>query len=98
MELLEFDGGIELRMPGHDKGDAVRTILEEIGPEVPVAYLGDDLTDERAFLALRGVGLSVLVQPQWRKTAASLWIRPAEGVREFFTKWLQAVAMNNVAP
>ena len=48
MELLEFDGGIEMRMPGLDKGDAVRTILDEIGPEVPVAYLGDDLTDERA--------------------------------------------------
>ena len=48
MELLEFDGGIEMRMPGRDKGDAVRTTLDEIGPEVPVAYLGDDLTDERA--------------------------------------------------
>jgi trehalose 6-phosphate phosphatase len=90
MELLEFDGGIELRMPGCDKGDAVRTILDEVGPEVPVAYLGDDLTDERAFLALGTVGLSVLVRPQWRTTNASLWIRPPEGVRDFLTKWLEA--------
>jgi trehalose 6-phosphate phosphatase len=89
MELLEFDGGIELRMPGCDKGDAVRTILNEIGPGVPVAYLGDDLTDERAFLALSAVGLSVLVRPRWRKTAASLWIKPPKGVREFLTKWLR---------
>jgi trehalose 6-phosphate phosphatase len=90
MELLEFDGGIEMRMPGRDKGDAVRTILDEIGPEVPVAYLGDDLTDERAFLALGTLGLSVLVRPEWRKTAAALWIRPPEGLREFLTRWLQA--------
>ena len=90
MELLEFDGGIEMRMPGRDKGDAVRTILDEIGPEVPVAYLGDDLTDERAFLALGTQGLSVLVRPERRKTAAALWIRPPEGLREFLTRWLQA--------
>ena len=90
MELLEFDGGIEMRMPGRDKGDAVRTILDEIGPEVPVAYLGDDLTDEQAFLALGTRGLSVLVRPEWRKTAAALWIRPPEGLREFLIRWLQA--------
>jgi len=90
MELLEFDGGIEMRMPGRDKGDAVRTILDEVGPEVPVAYLGDDITDERAFLALGTRGLSVLVRPEWLETAAALWIRPPEGLREFLTRWLQA--------
>jgi trehalose 6-phosphate phosphatase len=90
MELLEFDGGIEMRMPGIDKGDAVRTILAEIGTEVPVAYLGDDLTDERAFLALGTLGLTVLVRPKWRKTAAAVWIRPPEQLLEFLTRWLQA--------
>jgi trehalose 6-phosphate phosphatase len=90
MELLEFDGGIEMRMQGRDKGDAVHTILDEIGPEAPVAYLGDDITDERAFLALGARGLTVLVRPEWRKTAAALWIRPPEGLREFLTRWLQA--------
>jgi trehalose 6-phosphate phosphatase len=90
MDLLEFDGGIEMRMPGRDKGDAVRTILDEIGPEVPAAYLGDDITDERAFLALGTRGLTVLVRPEWRKTEATLWIRPPEGLRDFLTRWLQA--------
>jgi trehalose 6-phosphate phosphatase len=90
MELLEFDGGIEMRMPGRDKGDAVRTILEEVGSEVPVAYLGDDLTDERAFLALGYQGLSVLVRAEWHETAAALWMRPPEDLREFLTRWLQA--------
>lgn len=90
MELLEFDGGIEMRMSGHDKGDAVRTILKEIGPEVPVAYLGDDLTDERAFAALNGHGLTVLVRPEWRKTTAAAWIKPPDGLRNFLTQWLRA--------
>ena len=90
MELLDFDGGIEMRMPGRDKGDAVRTILDEIGPQVPVAYLGDDITDERAFLALGTRGLTVLVRPEWRKTAAAVWIRPPEGLLDFLTRWLQA--------
>ena len=91
MELLEFDVGIEMRTPGRDKGDAVRTILHEIGPETPVAYLGDDVTDERAFLALGARSLSVLVRPEWRPTAAAVWIRPPEGLREFLTRWLQAL-------
>jgi trehalose 6-phosphate phosphatase len=90
MELLDFDGGIEMRIPGRDKGDAVRTILAEIGPEAPVAYMGDDSTDERAFLALGTLGLSALVRPEWRETAAALWIRPPEGLREFLTRWLRA--------
>jgi trehalose-6-phosphatase len=97
MELLEFDGGIEMRMLGPDKGDAVRTILDEIGPTAPVAYLGDDLTDERAFLALGTRGLSVLVRPEWRRTAATLWIRPPEGLRKFLTQWRQAVMGGNIA-
>jgi len=91
MELLEFDIGIEMRMPGRDKGDAVRTLLDEIGPEDPVAYLGDDATDERAFLALGIRGLSVLVRPEWRTTAAALWLKPPEGLREFLTQWAEAM-------
>jgi trehalose 6-phosphate phosphatase len=90
LELLEFDGGIEMRKAGCDKGDAVRTILDEIGPTVPVAFLGDDLTDERAFLALGARGLSVLVRPVWRKTAATVWIKPPDDLRWFLTRWLAA--------
>lgn len=90
LELLEFDGGIELRQTGCDKGDAVRTVLDEVGAKVPVAFLGDDLTDERAFIALRARGLNVLVRPTWRKTAADVWIKPPDGLQEFLTRWLAA--------
>ena len=49
LELLDFDGGIEIRVPGHDKGQAVETILNETVWPASVAYLGDDQTDEDAF-------------------------------------------------
>ena len=53
MVFQEFDGGVEMRMPDRNKGDAVRTILSELSPETPVAYLGDDETDEDAFAHCR---------------------------------------------
>lgn len=90
VRLLQFDGGIELRI-GRDKGDAVRMILNEIASTAPVAYLGDDATDEDAFQALNGRGLTVLVRRNWRKSAAQAWLRPPAELREFLTAWLRAV-------
>ena len=90
MELLDFDGGIELRPPEADKGDVVRLLLGEMGPGTPAAYLGDDATDEHAFQAIRGHGLSVLVRPRWRHTAAQSWIKPPDELLAFLNKWLDA--------
>lgn len=92
-ELLIFDGGIEMRK-GRTKGDAVRLLLAEMDVKSPIAYLGDDLTDEHAFHAIEGRGLSVLVRRQWRPTAAHLWIRPPAGLRFFLREWLRAVRSN----
>jgi len=86
--LLEFDGGIELLVGRRDKGDAVRAILKEVPPKTPVAYLGDDLTDEDAFLALGDAGLTVLVRPEFRPTAAELWIKPPQELTAFLETWL----------
>jgi trehalose 6-phosphate phosphatase len=85
--LGEFDGGIELRVPGRDKGDAVRTICEEMGNSIPVAYLGDDRTDEDAFRAIKGLGLGVLVREEIRESAADLWLRPPDELLEFLSIW-----------
>ena len=90
LELHDFDGGIELRVPGRDKGTAVRTVLAESPANAVVAYLGDDLTDEDAFLALPPDGLGVLVRPQFRPTAASTWIQPPEGLLSFLNRWRYA--------
>lgn len=95
MELLEFDGGIEIRAPQADKGDVVRIVLSEMEPDTPAAYLGDDATDERAFQAILGRGLSVLVRPRWRQTAAQLWLKPPGELLDFLSRWLDAVRGRN---
>lgn len=83
----DFDGGIELRAAGCDKGRAVRQVLTELEQGACVAYLGDDHTDEDAFAALAGHGLRVLVRPQWRATGADLWLCPPDGLRAFLGRW-----------
>jgi trehalose 6-phosphate phosphatase len=88
LNLKEFDGGLELRVPGRNKGDAVETILEEMPQGGVAAYLGDDLTDEDAFKMLKGKGLGVLVRKELRPTAADLWIQPPEELLDFLAVWV----------
>jgi trehalose 6-phosphate phosphatase len=90
LAVLEFDGGLELRVPGQDKSDAIRTILREIGPGTPAAYLGDDVTDETAFRTLQNRGLSVLVRRERRQTSARVWLKPPGELLEFLGQWRDA--------
>jgi trehalose-phosphatase len=90
LRMLEFDGGLEIRVAGAGKGDAVRVILNEAGPDAAVAYLGDDQTDEDAFRALKGNGLTVLVRPQSRPTTADVWLQPPHELLQFLQEWLRA--------
>jgi trehalose-phosphatase len=87
--LQEFDGGLELRVAGVTKAAAVNRIIQEAGTEAVIAYLGDDLTDEDAFRALSGHGLSVLVRPDFRPTAADLWLKPPKELIVFLEKWIE---------
>jgi len=88
LELHPFDGGLELRVPGRNKGDAVRTLQGEM-PDAVTAYLGDDFTDEDAFTALQGDALGILVRPQSRATAAQVWLQPPGGLLEFLNRWIE---------
>ena len=90
MALLEFDGGVELRLAGKNKADAVQTVLSELDDDAAIAYLGDDQTDEEAFAALQPRGLAVLARPERRPSAASLWIKPPRQLIDFLSQWLQA--------
>lgn len=90
LELASFDGGLELRAVGIDKGRAVDQILAGSPPGAAAAYLGDDLTDEDAFIALDGRGerfLSVLVREEWRPTRAEVWLRPPGQLLDFLERW-----------
>jgi len=90
LELLAFDGGLELHASGRNKGDAVSAILAEAGEGVAAAYLGDDQTDEHAFRAIKGRGLAILVGLVPRPTMADTWLRPPDEVARFLSDWLRA--------
>lgn len=83
----DFDGGIELRAPGRHKGSVVEAVLSQEGPDTVAAYLGDDLTDEDAFKAMRGRGIGVLVRPEFRATAADFWLQPPAELLKFLREW-----------
>jgi trehalose 6-phosphate phosphatase len=90
LDVMDFDGGVEIRSRKVNKGTAVRTILSEMDPDVPAAYLGDDNTDEDAFRAIKGRGLSILVRPEWKPTAAEIWIKPPDELLGLLDGWLRA--------
>lgn len=87
LRLAPFDGGIEIRVAQRDKGDAVRSVFAEMAPNVAMAYLGDDTTDEDAFGALTRRGLCILVRDNYRPTVADVWIRPPAGLLAFLRGW-----------
>jgi trehalose 6-phosphate phosphatase len=90
LDLLPFDGGVEIRVRGKDKSKAVAAILGDSESDTVIAYLGDDRTDEDAFRALRGRGLTVLVRDEPRPTLADIQLRPPEELMHFFREWLAA--------
>lgn len=107
-ELLAFAAGLELRCRRCHKGTALAAVLAEEDLDTPVAYLGDDLTDEDAFAMLAGRGLAVRVDAEVpgaddpasdvrgaapaRPTGAALTIDAGEGVVSFLARWLAAVS------
>lgn len=88
LQLHSFDGGLELRCTGRDKGTVVEDILRQLEPTTAVAFLGDDLTDEDGFSTLGDRGLSVLVRDTPRRTAAHTVLRPPEELLEFLDHWI----------
>lgn len=66
-----------------DKGRAVRWLLAELGldsPDVLPIYIGDDLTDEDAFEALRGRGVGILVAERPQLSAADYRLNDTDQV------------------
>jgi trehalose-phosphatase len=61
------------------KGDAVAWILDNMGDGRTAVYIGDDITDEDAYRALKGRGLSVAVGGS---AYANYYIRKQEEVEQ----------------
>jgi alpha,alpha-trehalase len=66
-----------------DKGHAVRWLLDRVAPDGVGLYVGDDLTDETAFAALRGHGIGIAVGVDGRETLAELGLRDPDEVGSF---------------
>ena len=92
--LADFEEGVELRLVSANKGNALRQFLLELDSAIPVAYLGDDATDEDAFRVLNGRGLPVLVGTKYRHTSAQVWLQPPDQLLEFLTLWIRACGDN----
>lgn len=78
---------VELKPAGADKGTALRSFMSEkpFAGTRPI-FIGDDLTDEHGFVAVRELGgAGVLVGPE-RATAASYRLEDVQAVRT----WLSA--------
>jgi alpha,alpha-trehalase len=73
-----------------DKGKALWHVLRALGldrPEVLPIYIGDDITDEDAFAALRRRGIGIVVRDEPRPTLARLALDSPADVH----RWLAAV-------
>lgn len=83
---------VELR-PGiaWNKGHAVRMLLKKLGPLRPFPiYAGDDLTDEDAFRAIKGIGLSIFVASSERpaNTSAAMTLNSVNQLKHFLKSFI----------
>ena len=71
-----------------DKGKALLWLVEQLEsrPVCPI-FIGDDLTDEDAFQAVKAQGVGILVAEEPRETAAEYSLRDPEEVREFLDRF-----------
>ena len=90
LALLPFDGGLELRAEDRTKAHATEALLGG-GSAQAAAFLGDDLTDEDAFRAIRSRGgLALLVRELPRPSRAHFSLMPPDELLAFFDSWLSA--------
>jgi trehalose 6-phosphate phosphatase len=88
LDLRRFNGGVELRCLGFDKGDALRTLLALLRDNTFCVYIGDDDTDEDAFLAIRGHGIGIKVGEPESHTEAQGFLPDVASVQQFLKGWL----------
>lgn len=90
-----IDGGVELRARGRNKGTVVRSLLSACPPGTLGVFVGDDVTDEDAFDAVREQGFGVRVGDSDRPTLAMGILPSCEVVGDFLEKWLAVAAGAN---
>ena len=92
LELMPFQCGVEIRAANRNKGSVVTEVIAEATNSSIIAYLGDDTTDEDAFVALKGRGISCLICPEPRESCAEFWMTPPEELLQFLDRWIEATS------
>lgn len=83
-----------------NKGTAVLWLISALGldgPDVTPFYIGDDDTDEDAFVALSGRGIAILVAERPQPTAASYTLASPKAVGEFLRRLVAILRRGSVA-
>jgi trehalose 6-phosphate phosphatase len=91
LRLQPIDGGLELRAGGRDKGIAIQELLRSLPAATLPVVLGDDLTDEDAFAAIRPRGVAIRIGDQSRPSAARLSLESPGAASAFLLDWLRWV-------
>jgi trehalose 6-phosphate phosphatase len=87
LKLTRFNRGLEIRAPGWDKGSALQELLSSEPRGTFCVYIGDDLTDEDAFRAVRTLGIGIRVGDPSSPTEAVGFLPDVPAVRDFLEAW-----------
>jgi len=92
LECRRFNGGIEIRCSGWNKGMALNALLDVQAADVFAVYIGDDDIDEDAFAILRDRGVGIRVGDPSRPTAAQGFLPECGAVASFLRTWIALTA------
>ena len=91
LEIIKGAKVIEVRPKGWNKGKAIEFFLRNIDEcehAIPI-YIGDDTTDEDAFVYLKNRGLTIFVSnDSKRSTSAQYWLKNPDEVLVFLKSFL----------
>jgi trehalose 6-phosphate phosphatase len=87
LSLLKGDHVVEVRSPAHNKGEAVRRIMKEAAFEGrhPV-FIGDDVTDEDAFVVVQEMAGTAVIVGERRPTLATQQLSSVAAVLDLLGK------------
>ncbi len=88
LECRQFNGGVEIRCSGWNKGDAVAELLRLQPKDVFAVYVGDDETDEDAFRVVGERGIAIKVGEPCNSTAAQGFLPDCRAVESFLRAWV----------
>lgn len=87
LEVKRFNGGVELRVTGWNKGDALEALLLDLKKETLCVYIGDDETDEDAFERIQPYGFGIRVGESSQPSKAHGFLPDTDSVKRFLQAW-----------